>query len=149
MKIDRLKLIANLEAKNNAVLEKYEAESAEYEKALKAHKEAMKKHSKVIQKAVADGEILDWSVSEDYTYEDGQRVSKGTKVWITLGGKYQNLDYPRNSIPSQPTKPEKQDTYWVGNQQTNKFQQRAQVIESLKLSDDESITLTVSIKGLL
>lgn len=149
MKIDRLKLIASLEAKNSVIVETYEAETAKYDEALKAHKEAMKKHAKVIQKAITDGEILDWSVNEDYTYEDGLRVSKGTKVWITLGGKYQNLEYPRNSIPSQPTKPEKQDTFWIGGQQTNKFQQRAQVIESLKLSDDESITLTVSIKGLL
>ena len=149
MKIDRLKLIASLEAKNSAIVETYEAETAKYDEALKAHKEVIKKHAKVIQKAITDGEIVDWSCSEDYSYEDGERKSKGTKVWLTLGGKFQNLDTPRNSIPSQPTKPEKQDTFWIGGQQTNKFQQRAQVIESLKLSDDESITLTVSIKGLL
>jgi hypothetical protein len=149
MKIDRLKLIASLEAKNDALVEKYEAEIAKYDEAILAHKATVKKHAKVIQKAIADGEIVDWSCSEDYSYEDGERKSKGTKVWLTIAGEYQNLDLPRNSIPSQPTKPEKQDTFWIGGQQTNKFQQRAQVIESLKLSDDESITLTVSIKGLL
>lgn len=149
MKIDRLKLIASLESKNDAIVAKYEAEIAKYDEALLAHKATVKKHAKVIQKAIADGEIVDWSCSEDYSYEDGERKSKGTKVWLTIAGEYQNLDLPRNSIPSQPTKPEKQDTFWIGGQQTNKFQQRAQVIESLKLSDDESVALTISIKGLL
>ena len=150
MKIDRLRLIESLEAKNKAMDKKYQADLAEVKVAQEAYKKAVAEESKKVWNALKGATITSFSTSEEYSWENGEKVVRGTRVWISITDKVDLREPNRNDFGLlNAIEPHKVDTYWVGGVQTNKYQQREQVIESLKLSDDEQITLTVSIKGLL
>ena len=150
MKINRLKLIESLESKNKALETAYAEQLTEVEQANEKYQKALTEASKEVFAAIKSAKIKSFSTNEDYSYEDGERVIKGTKVWISVEGKIDLREPNRNDFGRLHTyAPKEIDSFWVGGVKTSKYEQRQQVIESLKLSDDESVALTVSIKGLL
>jgi hypothetical protein len=150
MKINRLKLIESLESKNKALETAYAEQLTEVEQADEKYQKALTEASKEVFAALKSAKVKSFSTSEDYSYEDGERVIKGTKVWLSVEGKIDLSEPNRNAFGRLiAPKPEDVNSFWVNGSKTSKYEQRQQVIESLKLSDDESVALTVSIKGLL
>jgi hypothetical protein len=150
MKINRLKLIESLEGKNKALETEHAQELAEKEEADKKFQLACHEVNKKVMGALKNAKITSFSTSEDYSYESGERIVKGTKVWLTIENMIDLKEPNRNEFGRvHVNAPKEIDSFWVGGVKTSKYEQRQQVIESLKLSDDESVALTVSIKGLL
>ena len=150
MKINRLKLLESLEGKNKALETDHAQQLAEHEEATKNYQLACNEVNKKVISALKNAKITSFSTTEDYSYENGERIVKGTKVWLTIENMIDLKEPNRNDFGRVHVyAPKDIDSFWVGGVKTSKYEQRQQVIESLKLSDDESVALTVSIKGLL